>query len=69
MYKNYRELEMHNTTNLIEGGVFSPLKILIKIHQGLSKSLKLEIVDDYLINYKKKVMIQTPIFLIKPKTS
>lgn len=43
-----------NTTNLIEGGVFSPLKILIKIHRGLSKSLKLKIVDDYLVNYKKK---------------
>ena len=43
-----------NTTNLLEGGVFSPLKILIKIHRGLSKSLKLKIVDDYLVNYKKK---------------
>ncbi len=42
-----------NTTNLIEGGVFSPLKILIKIHRGLSKNLKLKIVDDYLVNYKK----------------
>lgn len=45
---------MSNTTNLIEGGVFSPLKILIKIHRGLSKSLKHKIVDDYLLNYKKK---------------
>jgi len=53
-YKNYKELSMPNTTNLIEGGVFSPLKILIKIHRGLSKSLKLKIVDDYLINYRKK---------------
>lgn len=40
-------------TNLIEGGI-SPLKILIKIHRGLSKSLKLKIVDDYLVTYKKK---------------
>jgi hypothetical protein len=30
------------------------LKILIKIHRGLSKSLKLKIVDDYLVSYKKR---------------
>jgi hypothetical protein len=53
-YKNYKKLNLSNTTNLIEGGVFSPLKILIKIHRGLSKSLKLKIVDDYLVSYKKK---------------
>lgn len=54
IYKNHKKLSIHNTTNLIEGGVFSPLKILIKIHRGLSKSLKLKIVDEYLVNYKKK---------------
>lgn len=32
----------------------TPLKILIKIHRGLSKSLKLKIVDDYLVSYNKK---------------
>lgn len=53
-YKNYKELSISNTTNLIDGDVFSPLKILIKIHRGLSKSLKLKIVDDYLVNYSKK---------------
>lgn len=53
-YKNHKKLSIHNTTNLIEGGVFSPLKILIKIHRGLSKGLKLKIVDEYLVNYKKK---------------
>lgn len=53
-YKNYKLLSIFNTTNLIEGGVFSPLKILIKIHRGLSKSLKLKIVDDFLLNYRKK---------------
>ena len=53
-YKNHKHLSMFNTTNLIEGGVFSPLKILIKIHRGLSKRLKLKIVDDYLITYRKK---------------
>ena len=53
-YKNHKKLNLNNTTNLIEGGVFSPLKILIKIHRGLSKSLKLKIVDEYLLNYKKR---------------
>jgi hypothetical protein len=53
-YKNHKKLSVKNTTNMIEGGVFSPLKILIKIHRGLSKSLKLKIVDDYLLSYKKK---------------
>jgi hypothetical protein len=53
-YKKHKNLAIANTTNSLEGGVFSPLKILIKIHRGLSKSLKLKIVDDYLTNYKKK---------------
>lgn len=53
-YKNYKQFNIPNTTNNLEGGVFSHLKILIKIHRGLSKSLKLKIVDDYLMNYKKK---------------
>ena len=49
-----KKLNLSNTTNLIEGGVFSPLKILIKMRRGLSKSLKLKIVDDYLVSYKKR---------------
>ena len=52
--KNYKNIEIPNTTNTLDGGTFSPLKILIKIHRGLSKSLKLKLVDDYLLNYKKK---------------
>lgn len=44
-YKKHKNLSIANTTNSLEGGVFSPLKILIKIHRGLSKSLKLKIVD------------------------
>ncbi len=53
-YNNYPDLSLPNTTNLIEGRVFSTLKILIKIHRGLSKSLKLKIVDYYLMTYRKK---------------
>ena len=53
-YKNHKNITIDNTTNSIDGGVFSPMKKLIKIHNGFTKSLKLKLVDDYLINYKKK---------------
>ena len=55
----YRSLRTNlpYTTNSLDGGVFSPMKMLIKIHRGLGKSLKLKIVDDYLVRDKKKIMI------------
>ena len=52
-YKNHKHLDIHNTTNSLDGGVFSPMKMLIKVHRGLSKSLKLKMVDDYLVRDKK----------------
>ena len=52
-YKNHKEYKIHNTTNAIDGGVFSPMKKLLKIHNGFSKSLKLKMVDDYLTRNKK----------------
>ena len=30
------------------------MKNMISLHRGLSKSLKLKLVDYYLVNYKKK---------------
>ena len=53
-YKNHKNIIIHNTTNSIDGGVFSPMKKLIKIHNGFTKSLKIKMVDDYLVSYKKK---------------
>jgi hypothetical protein len=53
-HKRHKYLHIQNTTNSLDGGVFSPMKMLIKIHRGLSKSLKLKMVDDYLIGDKKK---------------
>jgi hypothetical protein len=53
-YKNHKEYKIHNTTNDIDGGVFSPMKKLLKIHNGFTKSLKLKMVDDYLVRYNKK---------------
>ena len=53
-YRKHKDLGIYNTTNSLDGGVFSPMKMLIKIHRGLSKSLKLKMVDDYLVRNKKK---------------
>ncbi len=53
-YKNYKNLSISNTTNALEGGVFSHMKNMISLHRGLSKSSKLNLVDYYLVNYKKK---------------
>ena len=53
-YKNEKDITIHNTTNSIDGGVFSPMKKLIKIHNGFTKSLNIKMVDDYLVNYKVK---------------
>ena len=62
--KKYKDIEIPNTTNTLDGGTFSPLKILIKIHRGLSKSLKLKLVDDYLLNYKKKWLFSLKYFTL-----
>lgn len=53
-YKNLKEFNMPNTTNSLDGGVFSQLKKLIKLHQGLAKKRKLKLIDEFLDNYNKK---------------
>ncbi len=53
-YKKHKHIPIHNTTNAIDGGLFSPMKKLLKIHNGFTKTLKLKMVDDYLVNYKGK---------------
>ena len=63
-YKNHKKLHMQNTTNSLQGGVFSHIKNMISLHHGLSKSLKLNLVDYYLVNYKK-IENYAPIFSIK----
>jgi hypothetical protein len=54
VYKNNKNLSIPNTTNSLEGGTFSPMKKKINIHAGMRKSLKLKMVDYYLVNHKKK---------------
>lgn len=53
-YKKHKHLGIQNTANSLDAGVFSPMKKLHKIHNGFSQSLKLKMVDDYLVSYKKK---------------
>ena len=67
-YKNHKDLFISNTTNALEDGVFFHMKNMISLHCGLSKSLKLNLVDYYLVNYKK-VEKSIPIFLIKSNVS
>jgi hypothetical protein len=54
-YKNYPDLNIVNTTNGLDGGVFSQLKKLVKLHQGISRSLKTKLIDDYLVNYNDRL--------------
>ena len=45
-HKNYLDLNIVNTKNALDGGVFTQLKKLTKLHQGISKSLKSKLIDD-----------------------
>ncbi len=55
-YKNkeYKHLKIQNTTNSIEGGIFSHMKNKISLHRGITKGKKLTFVDFYLMNLGKK---------------
>ena len=54
-YKNYPDRNIVNTTNALDGGVFTQLKKLTKLHQGMSRSLKTKLIDDYLVNYNYRL--------------
>lgn len=54
-YKNYPDMNIVNTTNALDGGVFAQLKKLTKLHQGMSRSLKTKLIDDYLVNYNNRL--------------
>jgi hypothetical protein len=53
-YKNLPNLSIPNTTNHLDGGKFSDLKNRIRVHRGLSKSLKKKVVDFFMLNNGKK---------------
>ena len=54
-YKNYPYSQLPNATNSLDGGVFTQLKKLTKLHQGMSRNLKVKLIDDYLVSYNKKL--------------
>jgi hypothetical protein len=54
-YKNYKELKIPNTTNSLDGGVFSHLKKLVKLHQGLAMKRTLKFIDEFLSRYNEKI--------------
>lgn len=53
-YKKNKNIRMNNTTNALDGGIFSPLKKMIALHQGLAKKRKVKLIDEYLDSYNKK---------------
>lgn len=52
-YKKHTELEMPNTTNHLDGGLFAPMKMLLKIHRGIGIDMKKKLIVDYLENIRK----------------
>ena len=53
--KKHKEFNIPNTTNHLDGGKFSDMKNRIRVHRGLSKSLKKKVIDYYAINNGKKL--------------
>ncbi len=49
-YLKHPEFDIPNTTNSLDGGVFSHLKKLLKNHNGLKNKLRERLINDYLNN-------------------
>ena len=52
-YLKYPELNIPNTTNLLDGGCFSPLKDKLKVHRGANRSLQRKMIIYFLENRRK----------------
>lgn len=50
-HQRLANMSVPNTTNALDGGVFSPMKTLLRIHRGMSKKLKTKLIVDYLENH------------------
>ncbi len=53
-YQKYPDLNIPNTTNLLDGGCFSPLKDKLKIHRGMSDKMKRKMIVYFIENRIKK---------------
>lgn len=51
VHKKCPKIVIPNTTNALDGGTFSPLKTLLRVHRGISKKLKTKLIVDYLENH------------------
>jgi len=47
-YRNYPDMNIPNTTNALDGGLFSPLKDLLKVHRGIGVEMKRKLIIDFL---------------------
>ncbi|ADV45287.1 hypothetical protein Nitsa_0013 [Nitratifractor salsuginis DSM 16511] len=47
-HKTHPHLGIANTTNTLDGGLFSPMKALLKIHRGIGDSMKKKLITDFL---------------------
>nr|WP_052296596.1 hypothetical protein [Nitratifractor salsuginis] len=47
-YKTHSHLGIANTTNALDGGLFSPMKSLLKVHRGIGNSMKKKLIIDFL---------------------
>ena len=52
-YRNYPYLNIANTTNGLDGGLFSPMKMLMKVHRGIGIEMKKKLIVDYLETWVK----------------
>lgn len=52
-YQKYPEFHVPNTTNHLDGGCFSPMKDLLKIHRGIGIDMKRKLITDFLENRRK----------------
>lgn len=52
-YLEYPELKIPTTTNLLDGGCFSPLKDKLKVHRGASRSMQRKMIVFFLENRGK----------------
>ena len=49
-YQKYQNLNILTTTNLLDGGCFSPLKDLLKVHRGIDRKMKRKLIVYFIEN-------------------
>lgn len=52
-YQTYPDLNIPNTTNALDGGCFSPLKDLLRVHRGIGIKMKRKLIVYFLENRVK----------------